>query len=446
MKRIAFFLLIIFSITACNNEIENNKPLELSPQIELIMPDAEEVGVYSTATESECKIETLWVFAFRGSSRAWAEKINVGNIVKNGQAAQLLPQLSEFHKPAIGDLVVCIANVALANDSDTLSISGPNDINTYFKLTKKYYKGGESLPMYGELSWTGSNYTCVMSRAVSKIQVKMGESVSDVTKNFTAQNVTYKIYNFSEEGYIRPRNTSKPISTGPTTEAFRLMQYGGATEAQTNSYIHAYQSSIYTKSDTTNSIGISIFNSNRQYILLEKNNSPSANTFYRLDFYDSKVSQFLDTKRNHHYIFTINKVRSEGYTSLVEAQNNAGSNIEYLITVSDDSKHITSNGQYALVTDVDTVYFIGYNPINRPQAMTIRFEDPKGILYSSTLNVTTANLNPGSSTLTVTPSLPITNGNKPVAISTNNGFISGDIIFKLGNITHKVHVKRTDPF
>ena len=441
MKRITFFILSILCFTACNNEVEINNPLESSPQIELIMPDAEEVGVYSTATESECKIETLWVFAFRSNSKQWAEKINVNNIARNGQAAQLLPQLSVFHKPVNGDLVVCIANVALSNDNDTTSISSPNDINTYFRLNKRYYTGGESLPMYGETLWSSGNYTCVMSRAVSKIQVKMGESVSDVTTNFTAQTVTYKVYNFSEEGYIRPRNTGKPITTSPTN-AFRLMQYGNATEAMTNSYIHAYRSSIYTISDTTTSIGISTFNPGRQYILLEKNNSPAANTFYRLDFYDGKTPQFLDTKRNHHYIFTINKVRSEGYKSITEAQGNPGSNIEYVVTISDDSKHITSNGQYAIVTNSDTATIgatSGSTPVNT--SLIIRREDPSG--YSpSAHTVTISNISPPSATFSITAPTSLSGINTIVQGTSSISFVSCDVTFTLGNVNHKVHFKR----
>ena len=151
MKRITFFILSILCFTACNNEIEINKPQETVPQIELVFPDAEEVKVYSVATESECKIQTLWVCAFESNgTKKWVEEIvDVSKIVKNGQAAQLLPQLSEPHQKALstGDIVVCIANVAGVTTADTTSVT-LSTINARFRLDqKRYFVGGEYLPI-----------------------------------------------------------------------------------------------------------------------------------------------------------------------------------------------------------------------------------------------------------------------------------------------------------
>ena len=448
MKRITFFIFSIICFTACNNETDLSKPQEVGPQIELILPDAEEVVVYSTATENECRIETLWVIAFRGGSKIWAEKIDVSKISQNGKAAQLLPQLSEAHKPDPGDIVACIANVRLTSDMDTSSISTLNDINTVFRLDQfSHYVGGDRLPMYGTIEWSSSNYTCVMTRAVAKIQVRMGTSASDVITNFSAQNVTYRIYDFSAVGYIQPTYTGKPI-TSTSTKDFHLTQYSSATEALTNAYIHEYRSSINSILDTTSNIGISTFHPRRQYIILEKDNPPSGsvnNTFYRLDFYDSDNSVFIDTKRNHHYIFTINKVRSEGYLTSLEAQNSPGSNIEYTITVNDDSRYITSNGQYAIITNVDTVK-IPTGIITNMNVALFRYFDPAYIIHSSSANsitVESGSIVPGSATLTISPSVgPISPSNSPLIISASSGLTQGVIVFRLGNITHRLIVKR----
>ena len=97
MKRITFFILSIICFTACNNELEIEKPQAINPQIELIMPDAEVVSVYSTATVSECKINEIWVLEFDNTNKLVnRQHINGSQIVVNtqNQAAQLLPQLN----------------------------------------------------------------------------------------------------------------------------------------------------------------------------------------------------------------------------------------------------------------------------------------------------------------------------------------------------------------
>ena len=56
--------------------------------------------------------------------------------------------------------------------------------------------------------------------------------------------------------------------------------------------------------------------------------------------------------RNHAYRFNITKLKSKGYTSAQEAIQNPGSNIEYMITVSDKwTQGFNSNGQYLVNTD-----------------------------------------------------------------------------------------------
>ena len=437
MKRITFFILSIFCLTACNNDLDKIDQPEVAPQIELIMPDAEKVSVYSTATVSECNIETMWVIVFNGAgpSRRWAEKITVGSIAKNGQAAQLLPQLN--HTPTFGDKVVCIANV---NPTDTSSLNY-NNINTIFTLnapTKKYYSGGDALPMYGEMSWSSTDYTCKMTRAVAKVQVQMGTSVSDVTGNFKVENVTYKIYNSASSGIINPDGSGNPGFSAHSTDNFRLVQYEG-TEKDTHAYIYESESS-HLRGDNGAEIGTN-FNANRQHIILTN----ATNSFYRLDFYNSYSTgnKFLDTKRNHHYLLTINKVSSAGYTTFEQARDNPGSNIEYTIRIDDDFRYITSNGQYAIVTDVDTAYI---ENTGSQSIATVKYMFPTGTLAAGTVNsVTVESGNLGTFAPSTIPP-ETTNPSNNVTINptslVSSGSVQGVLLFKLGNISHRLVVKR----
>ena len=446
MKRITFFILSILCFTACNNEgLETEKPQTPEPQIQLVFPDAEEVKVYSTATESECKIETLWVIAFRGNAKIWAEKIDVTKIAKNGQAAQLLPQLQDVHQKALltGDLVVCIANVEPNPDTTSVTL---NTINTVFNLNQKIvYRGSEYLPMYGEMLWSGINYTCEMTRAVAKIQVQMGTSVSDATGLFNVQNIYYYIHNCSREGFIQPQSPliGKPGPTGTIIPELRLMQFQNAVADLTTAFVYEYRSSINAITNTTTNVGITNFHTERPFIRLE---TPAG--YYRLDFYNSLDSTFLDIKRNHHYLFTINKVRSAGYPTWTEARDNPGSNIEYTVSISDDSRYITSNGQYAIITSTDTVK-IPAGLITSPglDVATFRYNDPKGVLNTSenSVLVESTSIIPSGATLSISTSGlgPIANSNNTLTVTNASAnFTQGVIVFTLGNITHRLVVKR----
>ena len=445
MKRITFFILSIFCFTACNNEIvetENLKPLDLGQQITLLTPKAETVSVYSAANESECRIDTIWVIAFDPSThtKKWAEKIPGSKIVNNGQAMQLLPQLS--NKPDNGDRIVCIANADSNPDTATVTFT---NINTKFKLeNNNYYYGGEYLPMYGDFIWSTSDYTCTMIRAVAKIQVLMGTSVPDVTGNFSAENVVFSVHAGGDYGYIKPstsgaigiNQTSAPCSTNSLNHFF--IQNEGATEDMNHVYLYEYPSSNRTGYDINTPISNKVFNAHRQHLILTKNNAPAASTYYRLDFYNSKDSVFIDTNRNHHYIFTINKVRSEGYTNINEACSNPGSNIEYSVVINDNSRHITSNGQYAIVSSVDTAFI---NSAGQQAISTVKYQLGAVPLGAGTLNtVTIESGNLG----TVSPSI-ITGIHVPVIINpptlVASGSIQGVILFKLGNINHRLYVK-----
>ena len=68
MKRIAFFIVSLYCLTACDNMVLDgpniNDPVIIpdeTPRIQLFFPEEEVVNVYSTATTYENTIDYLWV-------------------------------------------------------------------------------------------------------------------------------------------------------------------------------------------------------------------------------------------------------------------------------------------------------------------------------------------------------------------------------------------------
>ena len=464
MKRIAFFLASLYCFAACNNEIIDDPAFpadEKNPQIELFFPDAEQVNVYSTATYNENLIDTVWVLVFAENTlnKKWVEKIEGSQIVRNGFATQLLPQLK--NKPASGDTIICIANVDPVLMADTIGLTVAN-INDRFRLLNNgFYSGTSRLPMSGGFRWSpSSGCICEMTRAVAKIQIQMGTTtgVSDATGNFTADNVFYQIYHIPQAGYIIP---TTPISGIPALsrdfirEEYLLLQNKNVTEAKSNAYLPEYP---FSKTTCTGGpdINKSIFHVDRQFILLCKENRDEFDyiidtTYYRMDFYDAKIDTFIDTKRNHHYLFTINRIRSEGYKTRTEAMQNPGSNIEYTVFINDDAKDIISNGQYAIVATLDRTTIGAQDGVDYPVG-SVRYYLPAGVSAPATneikLVVTSSTSNPSApldpTALTLSSPSPaeMTSSNQTVSIFVKSGIVGaeGVLTFRLGNITYQKNI------
>lgn len=454
MKRIAFFLTCFYCLTACNNVIMDDGqdiiiPDDTNPQIELLLPNAKTVSVYSTATESENTIDILWALAFNNGKK-WVEKIEGARIYRNGSAAQLLPKL--LHVPENGDTIVCIANCDPVTSADTIGVTQAT-ISDRFRTrgVRGYYYGGEHLPMYGSFIWSdNSGYTCIMERSVAKVQVQLGTSVSDVTGNFTTDNLSWMIYNGAYAGRIKPTSPMEYISYPYsdlwmfTEESYRLLQDGNATQREKSIYLFEYPTSIYDFKGRSISSDVQ-FDSLRQCILLKKFNAINDTSYYRLDFYDFAKEKFIDTKRNHHYLFTINKVRSEGYNNIWDALKNPGSNIEYTIEIQDDAKRIISNGQYAIVSyanadTIDVLYNATSNLLMPDLAFDARFLFPVSSPYypglrneitvspSTQFSVNTSQLTGSRSPIEITVLNPMTTPNLTL----------GYLDFYLGNIHYRV--------
>jgi hypothetical protein len=316
--------------------------------------------------------------------------------------------------------------------------------------------------MYGEIkSWSAAGaYTCRMIRAVAKVQVQLGPSFSDVIGDFTADNVTYQVWWTTASSFIQPQSTPNSVyletsGSSMTSDVGYLLQKAGATERQTNVFVHEFQSSIYGRSRVA--IGKDIFAPHRMNILLEKGSGANSK-WYRLEFYNHNNSEYLDVLRNHHYLFTINSVRSEGYDRHSYAQGHPGGNLEYTITINDNSQSITSNGQYAVVTSVDTAWISGdvtdqavakFRYIYPPE-MTAAPIDFAGMRKADTIVIESGSIRPGSATLAITspsgtnwetnPIIKPTN--QDLKITTGNGLEEAVIIIKCGNIYHRLPIRR----
>jgi len=359
-------------------------------QISLVIAEPEKISVYSTATTRENMIEDCFVIVFDNSGVFKAcEKVDVSKIARNGSETQLLPQLDT--EIITSDKVFVICNTGLT--AVPSGIITENDLNDKFKPAKDYYLGGDALPMSGSFIWAPQSATAVMIRTVAKVQIKLGESFNigglenvpewyNFAVNYDESKSGFIIGNYGGKSNIiassgLSQNTSgQSAFYGTTSENrfIRFLQYADSEDYMTL-YINEYPNS--TKDCEGNTIADDAFNEKRSFLLMvdqitqgsaNLGNGTKANA-WRLDFYDPITKKYIDIKRNHHYTFVINNIRSMPYeyhgTHTVstafsgdqEAWHNPASNIEYLVLVQETwASHNYSNGQYGLSLSTDTIF------------------------------------------------------------------------------------------
>ncbi|MDR2234101.1 MAG: hypothetical protein LBE56_13395, partial [Tannerella sp.] len=148
MKRITFLAASILFLMACNNEIETGLNFPEIPdnpdtRITLKLSDAQ-IFTYSTATASECYIDSLWVLRFQGNTLMESVLIPGDRIARNGQATQMLPQLPFELKN--GDKIILLANTGVKTLPTGLTAT---NINEKFPMRMaqldniSYYSEGE---------------------------------------------------------------------------------------------------------------------------------------------------------------------------------------------------------------------------------------------------------------------------------------------------------------
>ena len=450
MKRITFLISSLLLLVACNNEVEQNFniPETDAQQIKLNLPDAA-ILTYSTATPDECQIDNLWVLEFNTGGTLVNNTLILGaNIVNKGHATQMLPPLP--FKPANGNTIVLLANTGVTslpagvtyaniNASFPLGLGSPHPVG--------YYVEGESLPMYGEITdWPGTNaYSCDMIRAVAKIQVRLGETFIDETGSGNwPDNVTWQVGQYALSGLIQPASTVTGVLYAAggmyyTTPKFCLLQTPQTSTASHTAYFFEYNSSV--RNIKGEAVGATTFDSLRSCVYITE----GGNRYYRLDFYDAYATsptykQFVDIKRNCHYIFTINKVGSSGYRIINEAFHLPGSNIEYTVEAPNGFDYVTSNGQYAIVTSVDTAY-VAANTANDTIA-TAKYVLPAEMTSLNTSPNTIMATGTGLTLNEPAPPAKLTDMNQNIVVTATSSFTQGTIEFNLGNVTHTLVVMK----
>jgi hypothetical protein len=402
----------IFLLAGCSNNNGGIPDVGKGNQITLFIPDAKEVQLYSTATESENYIRDCFVIIFSsGGSYKSGEKIDVAKITRNGSATVLLPQL--VNKTELGDKVYVICNTGLTVLPG--GINTESDLNGKFKPEKDYYFGGEPLPMSGNTVWSSSTVVTV-TRAVAKVQIELDDEFNiggegsvprwnEYMKNFDERRCGFIAGNYAGKSDMIPPATglSRNVSgrtafygTAAENKFIRFVQHAGSADSMTI-YVSEYPNSITDCAGNT--IPDDRFNDKRQFLLMidqvSQGNSllgdgMSANA-WRLDFYDAATKKYLDIRRNYHYRFIIKKIRSTPYVYPFpsgpyeikdafqgdqEVWHNPGSNIEYQVIVKDDWTNSNySNGQYTLSISSDTIS-------NAGQTFKLKVQAPAGVDHS----------------------------------------------------------------
>ena len=367
-ERVMSFLFVFALILiSCNDDmglinISSPKTLQLS------IPDAELVQVRSVANESECEISGIQVFVYNDSHTSSPVYYQEGTtdlsfLFGNGTASPTVTL--EEYIPADKERIYVVCN--LTNRS---SVSGTGDFLVDETVSEEQLRNytsqglikgisnlkdeGQSIPMYGWMEWNekATSNVCLLTRCLAKITV---DAAADL---FTGKQVywEWKNLNYSDfvldseyrgiyQGAINGAATSRKYdllsATTPVDESIGLV---------TTYYPLEYKHSVYALG---NVVDEKKFSQDRSMLLLTVQNPDGSNKeYYRLDFWDKETGKYLDIVRNHAYRFNITKLKSKGYTSAQEAIQNPGSNIEYMITVSDKwTQGFNSNGQYLVNTD-----------------------------------------------------------------------------------------------
>ena len=386
------YLIIVFAmIIACSDNSEiyicNQDKANI---IQLSIADAELVQVRSIATERECIIEDIQVFVYNDTHTAAPMYYQEGKrnelsfLFGNGTASPTIT-LKDY-VPHNGDRIYVVCNL-----TNNASVSGEGDflLETTISETqlRSYNSQGKiegfsglqgkerTFPMYGWVEWNekATSNVCLLTRCLAKVTVDAGADLfSGKQVYWEWRNLNYSDFVLDSEyqgiyqGAINDVGISGKYdlvsATTPVDETVGLV---------TTYYPLEYKHSVYALG---NEVDEKTFSKDRAMLLLTVQNPDGSNReYYRLDIWDKETGKYLDIVRNHSYRFNIAKVKSRGYASEQEAYQNPGSNIEYMITVTDQwSQGFVSNGQYLVKTDREKIELIE-SGIKDPVTM-VKFE------------------------------------------------------------------------
>ena len=344
-----------------------------APQLVLSIPETQEVAVTRAATTNERWIYNLYVLVYRTGSLAYKQAIAGAMLTSNGTAA---PSVSLNYRVQTGDVVYVVANcgTTIKAKLDALgtgaAVSGLSALLAYDNpayTTKLQPSSG--MPMFGTLTWSSGTNTCQMARSMAKVTVSAASGL------FSGKNLKYAITG-------APEKTSMEVTVSGTDGNRQyaipnVVSIGGSWSMDIDAgdiiastaahYCAPYPVSTAAGSGVT--LDKNTFDNRRTALILSVAGASGAE-YYRLDFSEQKTvttptgtasNEYMDIAPNTHYTFNITSVKSRGYRTPLEARNNPGSNIEYTVTISDSEwKSATSNGQYLIKTDRDTVWITNH--------------------------------------------------------------------------------------
>lgn len=347
--------------TGCQSDYLGKSAAGQGMELSLSVPAPEPVSVYSSApTSNECYTDNAAVLVVDDQSTVTAAEY-IKAITDNGTQAPKLRLITL--RPEDNDRIVVVANFdpAVTESAVAGCIGQPlsNARNVIRSVTSTVDASTSALStpllMSGEGIW-GSGATVQMSFQVAKVSVALYPSAGNIsvesfscyasagntlwnTADLTAQDgITHSSGNRAMTGY--PQQV-----TGDDTPVTRgIYLYEEPTVPA--SYLGDMRSLYCVVLKVTNpdtEVGSA---GGEGYICL---------TYDQLGT-DGSMQTYRPFTRGNHYIFRVKNIYGRGYATVEEAMANPG-NAVYDVAVTDDwNTSVKYNGQYAMVTAVDTVF------------------------------------------------------------------------------------------
>ena len=374
MKKIliyGFYLLGAAALLAgcIKDEVADPAPVS-GEKLTLQMPDAQEVAITRAATEMECKISSMYLLVYRSNSLVHKQLIASASVTGNGTAQ---PSVDLDYKVRAGDKVYVVANYSASIGTSLQELgtgTSENVLSALLVYNNPIYRrlspSAEIQPLYGSATWSAGSNVCTLVRSRARVSVTLGDSGL-----FSGKTLTYILAG-------APEKTSMEVVYNTTTQKYEIPNVDGLggtwnTEADVDNIIpltYAIYCAPYPISMDAGGVSVdkNTFDKRRTSLILCATDASDVKEYYRLDFSKQLTSttilgdasnEYLDIDPNTHYAFRIESVKSGGYTTAAEAWKNPGSNIEYTVSISGDGwKSSTSNGQYLVRTERDTVFVL----------------------------------------------------------------------------------------
>lgn len=332
--------------------------------LRLSITDLKEVQVRGLAGDPSADYLTEWydVFIYRGTDADAAPFYHVRREKYENSGSSYLPGMigdgssspviSLGIVPQDGDRIYVFLNCDQtgARFTDTLS---ENELKE--TVVDPF---PDNVPFSGFVTWD-SNWDNLlhMQRLTAKVRVKITAPLTNKSVSFL-QICNAPKYALAVGGRT-PAYEETGEWTGTETDCWAAKSWSEWYGDVPGLDIPEYGSSVHSAMDGGKVLDAGVFSPQRMAVVMlltETIESVTKQFYYRLDFFDKDKKTYMDILRGCRYTFNITKMYSEGYSTLEEALNMPGSNLEYEITVNDDWTGIYEyNGQYQLNIDRESV-------------------------------------------------------------------------------------------